>query len=340
MYVRPARSLALGLLCAALAASVCATPAAAQVSGDVQRAIQITDDVILRASAALQCGAADDRLACQYLSQASILQDSAKNSLAAGFLRDALALTFRARDRVYSALRLSTDATHGEFVRFVIERTDALLDRVAPVVRESGNEQAQRLLDVAFDLQRRAKDLGLEGGRPRAALSLTQQARERALRALRLAEGTASSNPERARRVLDRTDELLRESAWLEASVSSGHAYDAAVQMQQRARERWDAGQPAAAVEQSLRARGALERALHKADRPAERPAVEKALRTNAEEIADARARAGSDAGAVPLLDLAEDLQRQAQGLYEQGRLAQAMAQLRASMDVVARVRK
>jgi hypothetical protein len=186
----------------------------AQTAADVQRALEITQGVIDRAGTQLSCPPGQQSLGCAYLAQAVTLQASARGSYGSGFYRDALALTQRARDRAYSALRVGADATSGEFVRFSLERTDALLDRVGPPVRESGVEAALRLLDVAFDAQRRAKQAALDG-RPRVATTATYQARERALRALRLADGARGMTPERAQSILSRTDELLGDGSWL-----------------------------------------------------------------------------------------------------------------------------
>jgi hypothetical protein len=238
----------------------------AQTLADAQRAIEVTQSVIERAIVATGCAPGETRLACSYLAQAITLQQSARASFASGFYRDAVALTLRARDRAYSALRTGEDVTGGAFVRLSIERTDALLERIGSVVRESGSEPARRSLDVAAELQRRAKRLA-EAGRPRAALSATAQARDRAFRALRLADGGAGATPERARGVLERTDDLLRASAWLADVEPARPAFEKARALEERAWGRLRAGQPGKAVELSLSARDQLGRALERADR-------------------------------------------------------------------------
>lgn len=249
------------------AAGLCgAPPAGAQTTVDVQRALDVTQGVIDRATMTSGCTPDATRLECVYLAQAVALQRSAVGSYAAGFLRDALATTLRARDRAYSALRVAQDASRGDFVLFSIERTDALLDRIAPIVRASGQEQALRLLDVAVDLQARAKNLA-KSGRPRAALSATTQSRERALRALRIADGSVNAHPERARALLERTQDLLAESAWLAGGGPSAGMYEKALATQARAWERYNALDPARAVALSLRSREQLSDALSRADR-------------------------------------------------------------------------
>jgi hypothetical protein len=321
---------------AAVTLAAFAPPALAQTSTDVQRAIDVTQGVLDRASGTLSCTPSDTRLGCQYLSQAISLQGSARSSYASGFLRDALALTLRARDRAYSALRTGQDQTGGEFVRFSLERTDALLDRVAPPVRESGVNASLRLLDVAFDLERRARQL-VENGRPRVALTTTFQARERALRALRLAEGAAGTNPARAYEAVARTDELLRDAAWVEGTAEAAVPYGRAIATQGRAHQRLDAGDARLAFDLTMKAREEL--SLARADRPADRAAVERELLANAQNLELARTRAGTDAAGSAALERAEDHQKRAQDLFQQGRYAAALSEVRASKDALGRLR-
>lgn len=240
--------------------------AQAQTLADAQRAIEVTQSVIDRATVATACAPGETRLACVYLAQSISLQQSARASYGSGFYRDAVALTLRARDRAYSALRTGQDVTGGAFVRLSIERTDALIERIAAIVRESGSEPARRNLDLAAELQRKAKALA-EAGRPRAALSATAQARDRAFRALRLADGGAGAVPDRARSVLERTDDLLRASAWLAEVEPARAAFEKARALEERAWGRLRAGQAGKAVELSLSARDQLGRALERADR-------------------------------------------------------------------------
>ena len=242
------------------------TPVEAQTIGDAQRALEVTQAVIDRATLATGCAPGDARLACSYLAQAVSLQQSARASFGSGFYRDAIALSLRARDRAYSALRTAQDVTGGEFVRLSIERTDALIERISLIVRESGSEPARRSLDLAAELQRKARSLA-EAGRPRAALSATQQARDRAFRALRLADGGVRASPDRARGVLERTDDLLRASAWLADVESARAAFEKARAIEERAWARYRAGEFGKAMELSLSARDQLGRALERADR-------------------------------------------------------------------------
>ena len=313
-------------------------PAHAQAGADVQRAIEVTQSVIDRAATTLNCAPGEERLCCVYLAQAQTLQASARASYGSGFYRDAAALTLRARDRAYSALRVATDATGGEFVRFSIERTDALLDRVAPPVRASGVDAALRLLDVAYDAQSRAKQAALTG-QPRIAINATFQARERALTALRLSDGTRSATPERARAILERTDELIGDGAWLADAGGSAPPYERARGLQDQAHRRLDAGDARGAIDASQKARDALSKAYARADRPVQRAAVERELAANASALEQARARADDDPELQKTVGRAEEHHRRAQDHLREGRFAAALSELRASRDELGRVR-
>jgi len=250
----------------AMACALGAAPAFAQTQADAQRVLEVTQSVLDRATTTISCPPGDLGLPCTYLAQALTLQQSARSSAAGGFYRDAIALSLRARDRAYSALRTAQDATGGEFVLVSIERTDALIGRVALVVRGSASERARRQLDLAVEVQARAKSLA-QAGRPRAAMSATLQARDRAFRALRLTDGAIPGATDRARAALERTDDLLRASADVADVPASQAAFGNAQQLQERGWARLRAGDAARALDLTLKARDELGRALDRADR-------------------------------------------------------------------------
>jgi hypothetical protein len=335
---RPGSS-ALGLGLAWLAAAALAlTPASAhaQPASTVRAQIENTQSAIDRASATLRCPPGDVGLACTYYAQALSLQTSARASYSSGFLRDALALTFRARDRVSSALGVGQDPTGVEFVRFSLERTDALLDRVAPSVRDANLDRAQRLLASAFDLERRAR-MAVDAGRVRLALIATFQSRERALGALRVADGAVLATPEGARAMLERTDDLLRAEAWLADAGASAGPYGRAIELEGKARGRLDAGDAKRAIELSLGSRDALARAFGKADHPLGRALVERRLSDNASDLETMRAFA-DDPAERDQLARAEEHHHQAQQQFRAGRLALALEELHASREALSHI--
>ena len=316
----------------------CFAPAAhAQTASDVLGALDRTDQVIARADAAI--AAHPNQLALDYLDQARQFQARARSAYSAGLLADALRLTDTARRRAFAALEVAQQAGSSDFLQFAIERTDAFLDRIAPFLSDCPNEQATRLFTTALDLQRRAKD-ALQLGRPRVALSMTTDARGRATRALRLAEASCGESSDRAQRAVERTDQLLDDSAWLsDAGSKAARAYDAAVASQQRAHRQLEQGRYPEALDLTLSARDQLVRALSRSDRPLARDAVAQAVQASAERLDHARTIA-SAAAAGPkrdALDLASQHQRRAQDLLERGQLAACLAEVHAVRTILER---
>jgi len=314
-----------------------APPVHAQTGSDVLGALDRTDQVIARADAVI--AAHPNQLALDYLDQARQFQARARSAYAAGLLADALRLTDAARRRAFAALELAQQAGSSDFLQFAIERTDAFLDRIAPFLSDCPNEQASRLFTTALDLQRRAKD-ALQMGRPRVALSMTTDARGRATRALRLAEASCGESSDRAERAVERTDQLIEDSAWLsDAGSKAARAYDAAVASQQRAHHQLDQRRYPEALDLTLSARDQLVRALSRADRPLAKDAVAQAVQASAERLGRARAAvsAASSGPQRDALDHASQRQHRAQDLLERGQLAACLAEVHAVRTILER---
>lgn len=328
-----ARALAIALGSIA-ALSAFSAPAATQTLEDVQRALENTDNVILQAETIVS----DSRnaLARDYLEQAKQLQSRARGAFDALLLADALRLTEAARRRALAAIELVRQAGSAEFLTFALDRTDALLDRISSVLRECPSEQAERLFARAQDMQRRARE-ALNAGRPRVALSLTMQSRELAMRALRISEDSCGQVSDRARRTVERTAQLLEDSAWLmQAGDRSARGYEAALRFNARAEDQLGAKHYPAALELALRARDQLVRALNQAERPLARDAVQDAVRRSGERLATVSSRA-DDGRERQAIERATDHQRRAEQLVSRGRLAAALAEVRAVMTILDR---
>jgi hypothetical protein len=318
-----------------LALAAWAPWAAAQTATDVLAALDRTDQVIARADALLI--ASPNQLALDYLDQAKEFQARARSAYVAGLASDALRLTDVARRRAFAAIGLVQQAGSTGFLQFAIERTDALLDRIAPFLSDCPNEQAARLFTTALDLQRRAKD-ALATGRPRVALSMTTDARGRATRALRLAEASCGETSDRAQRAVERTDQLLDDASWLsDAGDKAARSYDAAVQEQQRAKRQLGQSRFPDAISSTLAARDQLVRALSRSDRPLARDAVAQAVQASRERLDQARQAAGPSGGKREAVERAADRQRRAQNLFERGHLADCLAEVHAVRTILER---
>jgi hypothetical protein len=329
---------ALGSALAFLVLAVFTPAAHAQAGSDVLATLDRTDEVIARADAVI--AANPSQLANDYLDQARQFQARARSAYAAGLLADALRLTDVARRRASAALELAQQAGSSDFLQFAIGRTDAFLDRIAPFLSDCPSEPASRVFTTALDLQRRAKD-ALQLGRPRVALSMTTDARGRATRALRMAEASCGETSDRAQRAVERTDQLLEDSAWLsDAGSKAAEAYGAAVAEQQRAKHQLDLGLYPSALDFTLHARDQLVRALARSDRPLAKDAVSQAVLDSQQRLERARAAASQaivDGAKRAALDEAGERQRRAQDLLERGQLASCLAEVHAVRTILER---
>jgi hypothetical protein len=320
---------------ALIAVFLAAPPAEAQQRDEALREIERTEQILDQARDL--ASSTGNSLARQYLDQAMKLQNLARSALSVDRLGDAVRLTRQARDRAFTAVRIAQQTGSAEFLRFMIERTDAVLDRIAPIVRGSRAEVSHRMIDAALEQQRRARD-AVVTGRPRAALSLTFQARDRAMRALRLAEGAEGQTPDRAIRAVERTEELLTDAGWLlEAGDKSAEAYSHAMRTQSQARNRLEAEQYPAALRLTRRAREQLVRALNEADRPLEQDAVVQALERTRRHIERA-AETASDERQQEAVEQARNRFRRAEQQLARGDLAACLAEVRAIRGVLERV--
>jgi hypothetical protein len=146
--------------------------------------------------------------------QAAILLESAvgqfergKEALGSGQVQQAFQLIKNANRLARDIIsRLKEQQPGGERIQRELERTDRLIAKAAPAVAESGDEQAQALLDRARQVQLKAYDI-FEQGRYQLALGLTLEARKLAAKAWAMVSGPIS--PERVRQALAATDELI-----------------------------------------------------------------------------------------------------------------------------------
>jgi hypothetical protein len=154
------------------------------------------------------------------------------------------------------------------FVGKELERTDELLARVSPRVKESGNDRAQILLDRAMQLQAQAWGVfraATSSARPDdsrlvSALELTSRAREAGRQALNLCSSDQGLNPDRLAEELRQTDEQIATAVeWsrsaAEAAPSSLEQLGVARALEERARRHFDQREYPESMRLTLRAR-------------------------------------------------------------------------------------
>jgi len=177
----------------------------------------------------------------------------------------ALELAQAAERLVREALRLGS---HGDMnperVRRELERTDRLLERTAPAIKESENERAIHLLERAIELQARAH-AQFERHRFAAALRLTRESREHVHRALRWVEGPVDR--EAVERAIEQTNQLIeRVEPVVRASGNEValHLLEAGMEHQRRAKELLGDGRLVVALAQTRVARNLVLEAGHR----------------------------------------------------------------------------
>lgn len=206
-----------------------------------------------------------------------------------------------------------------------LDKTEAIVERLAERLERSPDPWAQALLRQARKLQQKARRAAKEG-RPRLALEMTLRSRETAFRALR----TISSTPEREAvlAALGLTDQLLERAADMGADHK---ALARALTLQQKARRALDRGDATRAMRLTRKARDAARKALRREERPLRVEGVKKALEKTDRLLAQVKEQiqGSSDEQASALYTRATRRQAEAWKELEAGRLKRALAQTR-----------
>jgi hypothetical protein len=174
----------------------------------------------------------------------------------------ALRLAISAQRLVRQAVGLGANGASAGRARRELERTDRLIDRAAPLVHETHNDDATRLFDRALALQGTAWET-FRAGRARAAVARTREARVLVNRVLTLIRGPVDDErvaQELAEtdRVVERANEVVRGAE----SDSARRVLETARDHQKRARGLFGDRQFRAALAQTLVARRLARRAI------------------------------------------------------------------------------
>ncbi|GJM43581.1 MAG: hypothetical protein DHS20C21_04230 [Gemmatimonadota bacterium] len=200
------------------------------------------------------------------LEQAAELIERAQVKFGEQQYEAAFRLATSAQQLIRQAVGMSGGSESASRVLRELERTDHLIERVADLVSESDNPDAQAMLDRGRAVQTRAWDAYRDGRWPAAAAG-TREARNLANRARALAQGPVNSD--NVARALAETDRLLDRAADVVAESGS----DAAVSILERARghqakahDLLSEGELRKALAETRVARSLIKRALRAAD--------------------------------------------------------------------------
>ena len=225
-------------LLSTLALLACAVPARAQDAARAQDEIALTDLRIDRASSLLATNPNADAQAA--LERARDLQLRAKAALAAREPAIAIRLTQQARDLASRTISIIQGLPDPARVTAQLERTREIIEGARDRIGSCTLDRAHFLFQVAIAMEQRAEEAA---GQERylAALQLTTNARERALRAMRLCNLSDDAR-DSAERALRRTDEILVRAQDAVAGHADARARDAlarATMLQSEARRQF-----------------------------------------------------------------------------------------------------
>jgi len=252
------------LLILVLVAGFCAAAAPsarAQEPYSVQNELARTDERIDRATQVIGISAVAE--AKQFLENARTIQAQARTAYTNRQYRMALRLTLQARTFAERAIAVVRGLPDPERVNAQLERTREVIERARDRIADCALDRPRDLLQVASAMQGRAEDAG-RNERYLAALQITMNARERALRALRLCS-LEEDIKDQADRALHRTDEqLLRARDLLAARTNAParQALDRAQQLEDEATREFRAGHYEPSLHLTQTARSFAERAM------------------------------------------------------------------------------
>jgi hypothetical protein len=171
----------------------------------VLKAIERTDRIIAKAKEKLFL--TDNQRAFSLLEVAIRNQQRAKEFYHEHKLKVVLKLTLKAKESAQKSIELAEQKNKLErFAGKELERTDKLIHKASPIIKESGSLRAQDVLDKGVNLQEKAQDL-FGQKRFKSAIKNTQKARDFILKALKIVE--ENPTPGMVEKAIGRNDDLI-----------------------------------------------------------------------------------------------------------------------------------
>jgi len=237
---------------------------------------------------------------------------------------------------VFGALAFGQNGEEAKQARYELEITDRLIERAEPLIVESGNEEAVRLLTEAKDLQRDAwREFNQQ--RYRMAKGLTNLARYRVKQALELIAVDSQKVAEEIRRtaeVLDEVGPVIKRAGIKEAE----EVFRLALGEQETARRYFDGKRYALALRFTRAGRQHAKKALEMVRRRGDRERIEAELKRTDELLARAKEKMSSGlADRREQFERAAALQKQAHEAFGQSRFVPALRLTLAARGVLLR---
>lgn len=232
----------------------------------------------------------------------------------------------------------------GEEVKKELDRTDAVIEKAREAVRESRNSKAQNLLEIAINLQKKAKE-AFADGRFALAIRLTLQAREKAFEAIGITK-RSEENENLVLKALERTDQIIataKEKVNLTDHPRASSLLEVAIRNQERAKEFYREHNLKLALKLTLKARESAQKSMDWAglkddlDRFARRELerTDKLIEKTSSII-----RESNDTKAKDFFDKGVDWQEKAWDLFKQNRFKAAIQNTQKAREFVLKALK
>jgi hypothetical protein len=171
----------------------------------VLKAIERTDQIIAKAKEIVFL--TEDQRASPLLDAAIKNQHRAKEFYNEHNLKVALKLTLKAKESAQKSIELAEHKNKQErYARQELERTDRLIEKALPIIKENDDPRAQDFFGKGVDWQEKAWEL-FRQKRFEAAIRNTQKARDFVLKALKIVEENVT--PGMVGRAIGQNDDLI-----------------------------------------------------------------------------------------------------------------------------------
>ena len=313
--------------------------AEAQIKENIERELEKTDAVIVRAKEAVW--ASRNPKAENLLKMAEILQNKARDNFHLLRYRLTLKLTLEARKKAYVAIGFTKkDEENENLVLKAIERTDQIISRAKEVGNRLKNRRTSSLLEMAINNQQKAKEFFKEH-KLKMALKFTLKARETAQKVLSLTN-KGKRLDRLARKELEITDRFIEKASAIipESQIQKAdRLFNQARSLQEKAWDMFNQKRFAKAIKNSQKARELVQKALRLMEENVTPQMVENAIQQNERLIEKGveKINAVSNPKAQSTFENGLSHQSKAREYYREGKFKAALAEAKVARRLISK---
>jgi len=313
--------------------------AEAQIKENIERELEKTDAVIVRAKEAVW--ESRNPKAENLLKMAESLQSEAKKAFYMIGYRLAVEFTLKARKRAYEAIGFTKkDEENENLVLKAIERTDQVISKAKEVAGRSENRRVFSLLEMAVNNQQKAKEFFKEH-KLKMALKFTLKARETAQKVLSLTN-KGKRLDRLARKELEITDRFIEKASAIipESQIQKAdQLFNQARSLQEKAWDMFNQKRFAKAIKNSQKARELVKKALRLVEQDITPQMVENAIEQNERLIEKGveKINAVSNPEAQSTFENGLSHQSKAREYYREGKFKAALAEAKVARRLISK---